>query len=108
MIKKITQKVFIEEMVSWSGENISFISIPLNRLVNIKSLDNIEQLFIDSQVYNSVKTWRIKENLKVEIKSNYLLLNNSKLEIKGKCFKFNDNIIGIMDDNFLIIYYKNK
>ena len=107
MIKKITQNEFIEEMISWTGENISFNSISLNR-ININGVDDIESLFHTASVYNSVKTWRIKEDLKVEIKSNYLLLNNSRLDIRGKYFKFNDDILGVMDNYSLIIYYKNK
>ena len=108
MIKKITQKEFIKEMQSWTGENISFNSISLNRLVDINSLDDIEPLFTNAKVYDSVKTWRIKEDLKVEIKSNFLLLNNSRLDLKGKYFKFNDDILGVLNEHYLIIYYKNK
>ena len=107
MIKKITQKEFTNEMISWSGENISFNSISLNR-ISINGVDDIESLFHTASVYNSVKTWRIKEDLKVEIKSSYLLLNDSRLDLKGKCFKYNDDILGLLNDNYLIIYYKNK
>ena len=107
MIKKITQKEFIKEMTNWTGENVSFISISLNK-ISINGVDDIESLFHTASVYNSVKTWRVKEDLKVEIKSSYLLLNDSRLDLKGKCFKYNDDILGLLNDNYLIIYYKNK
>ena len=118
MLNKITQKDFIKEMQNWTGENVSFCSVSLellnkSRLVilnqlNIKSLDDIKPLFDVSNIYEAVENWMIKENLKVEIKSNYLLLNNSRLDIKGKCFKYNDDILGVLSEHYLIIYYKNK
>ena len=108
MIKKLTKLQFVDEIKNLSGQNISFNSISLNRLVNIKSLDDIEPLFTNAKVYDSVKTWRVKEDLKVDIKSNYLLLNNSRLDLKGKYFKFNDDILGVLNQYYLIIYYKNK
>ena len=107
MIKKITQKEFTNEIIGWNGENVSCCSFSINNL-NINSLDDIETLFSKYDLYEAVKTWRVKKDLKVEIKSNYLLLNNSRLDIRGKYFKFNDDILGVMDNYSLIIYYKNK
>ena len=107
MIKKITQKEFIEEMKNWTGEDISFNSF-LNFLLKINCLDDIKTIFDKYDIYETVKTWNMKENLKVEIKSNYLLLNDSRLDIKGKCFKYNDDILGVLSEHYLIIYYRNK
>ena len=107
MIKKITQKEFIKEVTNWTGENVSCCSFSINNL-NINSLDDIETLFSKYDLYEAVKTWRVKKDLKVEIKSSFLLLNDSRLDLKGKCFKYNDDILGLLNDNYLIIYYKNK
>ena len=107
MIKKITQKEFTNEIINWTGENVSFCSFTISQ-TNIKTLEDVEILFNKYNISESIKSCKnVKENLKVETKSNYLLLNNSRLDMKGNCFKYNDDIIGIMDD-FLIIYYRNK
>ena len=109
MIKKITQKDFIEELQSYTGYNVSCCNFIINQ-TNIKTLNDVEVFF---NKYNfcseSIKrSRRVKLDFKVEIKSNYLLLNNRKLDLKGKYFKFNDDILGVMDGDFLNVYYKNK
>ena len=108
MIKDLTKLQFAEEMKNWTGENVSFNCLSL-RLLKIENNYDIETVFNENNIYEVAKKWKIHKELKVNIHSYFILLNNnSRVDLRGIYFKFNDDILGLIDDDCLFVYCRNK
>jgi hypothetical protein len=97
-MKQITKKQVIEFFESKENKNIVF-----------RSYFNCKKIKLSYLIANTVEDGILKQNLKVEVRSDFILLNGSRLDlIKNTYFLDNDVLIIISNEADNILIYKEE
>ena len=113
---KITKKEFIAKMYENENQDIYFVS------VSVKSDETpearLQKLIDEVQSWEEYKVdyvplikenWRLKSNLKIELKSKSIILNGSCLDLVGKFYHIpHRNILMNVAKGFIIVYINLK
>lgn len=101
-IMKLTKKEFIKSIRFLENEDIYFISAKCD--IN-KVFEELKNETMQSLQKIVSERWIMKPSLKIEEKSTHLLLNNSRLDLKGQYYYISElNLLINFDGIFVIAY----
>ena len=92
-MKKVTKKEIINNFHNLKGKNIAFVcSRYFSKILELESVISQIDIIINNPLI--LDNWNKKEKLEILEKSNYLLLNNSRLDLTNcEFFTYKDFII---------------
>ena len=96
-MQKTTKKEIIKIFSDLKNKELFFISAKLKNQIDLDDIKKQLEQVIEEKIH--LKYWNKKENLEVIEKSNFLLLNNSRLDLTN-CNYY------IFKDFIIVSYYK--
>ena len=113
---KITKKEFIAKMYENENQDIYFVSVSVRSDETPEA--RLQKLIDDVQSWEEYKVdyvplikenWRLKSNLKIELKSKSIILNGSYLDLVGKFYHIpHKNILMNVVNGFITVYINLK
>lgn len=115
-MQKITKKEFIAKMYENENQDIYFVSVIVKSDETPEAL--LQKLIDEVQSWDEYKVdyvplikerWKLKSNLKIELKSKSIILNGSYLDLVGTFYHIpHRNILMNVTKGFIIVYINLK
>lgn len=113
---KITKKEFIAKMYENEKQDIYFVSVTVKS--DETPEERLQKLFDEVQSWDEHKVdyvplikerWKLKSNLKIELKSKSIILNGSYLDLVGRFYHIpHRNILINEAKGFIVVYINLK